>query len=205
MATLVGWSYALNWLTYSVPAIERLVSPPAVPVVRDGRLLLRNMRAEFLTEEELMRQLRLEGVEDVSEVKVATVEADGALSVTKKEGGVAPVTVFSTAPVRMRPYIARLPLASARIACSSAVLTCGGGWRRQASRPGSGSGKPPASAAMRSRRCSCSVHVRWGRRSGPSRTVQAGLDRRQLAAGLLVRTDVKGMPRGRCDDLALGH
>ncbi len=55
VATLIGWSYLLNWLTYTVPAIDRLVSPRALPVVRDGRLLRRNMRAEFLTEEELQR------------------------------------------------------------------------------------------------------------------------------------------------------
>ena len=87
VATLVGWSYVLNWLTYAVPGVERLVSPPAVPVVRDGRLLRRNMRAEFLTEEELLRQLHLEGIEDVGEVKEARIEADGSLSVIKRETG----------------------------------------------------------------------------------------------------------------------
>jgi uncharacterized membrane protein YcaP (DUF421 family) len=87
VATLVGWSYVLNWLTYAVPATERWVSPPAHPVVCNGRLLRRNMRAEFLTEEELLRQLHLEGIEDVSEVKEARIEADGSLSVTKREAG----------------------------------------------------------------------------------------------------------------------
>ena len=87
VATLIGWSYILNWLTYAVPAIDRLVSPRALPVVRDGRLLRRNMRAEFLTEEELVRQLRLEGVEDLGEVKAAYVEGDGSLSVTKHQEG----------------------------------------------------------------------------------------------------------------------
>ena len=87
VATLLGWSYVLNWLTYTVPAIDRLVSPRALPVVRDGQLLRRNMRAEFLTEEELVRQLREDGVEDLSEVKVAYVEGDGSLSVTKHVQG----------------------------------------------------------------------------------------------------------------------
>ena len=87
VATLFGWSYFLNWLTYTVPATEWLVSRRALPVVRDGRLLRRNMRAEFLTEEELVRQLREDGVEDLGEVKAAYVEADGSLSVTKHEEG----------------------------------------------------------------------------------------------------------------------
>lgn len=85
VVTLIGWSYILNWLTYAVPAIERLVSAPPLPGVRDGRLVRRNMQAEFLTEDELMRQLRIEGVEHLSEVKAAYVEADGSLSVTKRK------------------------------------------------------------------------------------------------------------------------
>ena len=88
-ATLIGWTHALNWLTYAVPAIDRLVSPRALPVVRDGRLLRRNMRAELITEEGLLRQLRLEGVEELAEVKVAYVEGDGEISVTlhKQDSG----------------------------------------------------------------------------------------------------------------------
>jgi uncharacterized membrane protein YcaP (DUF421 family) len=85
VATLIGWSYVLNWLTYTVPVIERWVSPPALSVVRDGQLLRRNLRAEFLTEEELVRQLREDGVKDLSELKHARFEADGSLSVTKHE------------------------------------------------------------------------------------------------------------------------
>ena len=84
VATLIGWSYALNWLTYAVPAVERLISPPARPLVRDGRLLRRNLRAALITERELMRQLRLEGVAELGLVKLATLESDGTLSVVKR-------------------------------------------------------------------------------------------------------------------------
>ncbi len=83
--TLIGWSYVLNWITYKVPAIEKLVSPSALPVVRDGRLLRRNMRAEYLTEEELLGQMRLEGIEDPSQVKAAYVESEGTISFVKRE------------------------------------------------------------------------------------------------------------------------
>lgn len=81
VATLFWWTTALNWLTYAVPAIERLLSPSLLPVVSGGRLLRRNMRTEFLTEAELTQQLRLKGIEDLSEVKAAFVESDGSLSV----------------------------------------------------------------------------------------------------------------------------
>lgn len=81
IATLMGWNYAMNALSYHVRIIERLTSSPPLLVVRDGRLLRRNMRREFLTEEELMGHLREQGIEDVKDVKAAYVEGEGHLSV----------------------------------------------------------------------------------------------------------------------------
>jgi len=43
------------------------------------------MRAELITFEELMAQLREQGVEDCAEVKAAYVEADGSISVLRYE------------------------------------------------------------------------------------------------------------------------
>jgi uncharacterized membrane protein YcaP (DUF421 family) len=81
IATLIGWTYLLNLLSYQVPLIERLVSAPPLQVVRDGRLLRRNMRSEFLTEEELMTHLRKEGIDDLKSVKAAYIEGEGKFTV----------------------------------------------------------------------------------------------------------------------------
>jgi uncharacterized membrane protein YcaP (DUF421 family) len=78
---LMGWNWLINDLSYRVPAIERLVSSPPMPVVRNGILLRRNMRREYLTEEELMSHLRMEGIDTLEDVKSATIEGDGRLSV----------------------------------------------------------------------------------------------------------------------------
>lgn len=88
IATLMGWNYLLNFLSFHVPFIERLVSAPPLQVVRDGQLLRRNMRREFLTEEELMNHLRQQGVEEIKDVKAAYVEAEGKITVIchKREG-----------------------------------------------------------------------------------------------------------------------
>ena len=86
VVTLMGWNYLLNSLSYSVPLIERLVSPPPLQVIRNGRLLVRNMRREFLTEQELLGHLREQGVEALTEVKAAYVEGDGAISVITHKG-----------------------------------------------------------------------------------------------------------------------
>ncbi len=79
----MGWNYVLNSLSFRLPAVERLLSPPPLPVVKDGKLLLRNMRREFLTRDELRTCLREHGVDDVAEVKIAYVEGDGSISVIK--------------------------------------------------------------------------------------------------------------------------
>lgn len=81
VATIVFWAWTLDWLGYRVPAIQRLVHPPPLPLIKDGRLLRRNMRRELITDDELMSQLRLHGVSDPSDVVAAYMEGDGRISV----------------------------------------------------------------------------------------------------------------------------
>jgi uncharacterized membrane protein YcaP (DUF421 family) len=81
VGTLMGWSYALEWLGYHFPAIQRLLEPPPLPLIRNGKLLRRNLRQELITEEELRSQLRQQGVEDFSQVKLSYIEPDGGISV----------------------------------------------------------------------------------------------------------------------------
>ena len=85
IATLMGWNYLINVLSYRVPLIERLVSSPPLQVIRDGELLHRNMRREYVTEEELMTHLRREGIDDPKEVKSAFIEGKGRISVVKRK------------------------------------------------------------------------------------------------------------------------
>jgi len=83
--TLVFWSYALNWLGYRYRPIAWLLTPRPLPVVRDGRMLRRNMRRELITDDELMSQLRLQGVDDIAGVREASVEGDGRVSVITRD------------------------------------------------------------------------------------------------------------------------
>ena len=69
LGTIVFWRWAINWLGYRVRAFERLLHPAPMPPVRGGRLLRRNMERELVTEEELMSQLRLQGVDDLAAVR----------------------------------------------------------------------------------------------------------------------------------------
>lgn len=81
VGVILFWSYALNWLGFHVRMVEKLVQPPPLPLVKDGRLLYRNMRRELITEQELTSQLRLHGVDDLAQVRLAQMEGDGRISV----------------------------------------------------------------------------------------------------------------------------
>ena len=79
LGTLAFWNAAMNYLTFRWPVARRLLEAPTLELVRDGRVLRRNLRREWITMDELMSQLRAKGIEDVTRVKLAVLEADGEL------------------------------------------------------------------------------------------------------------------------------
>jgi uncharacterized membrane protein YcaP (DUF421 family) len=85
VATIVFWSGAIDWLGYHVPPFERIVHPAPVTIIENGKLNVRNMRAELITTEELMTQLRLQGIEDVGLVSRAQIEGNGELSILRTD------------------------------------------------------------------------------------------------------------------------
>ncbi|MCK9620273.1 MAG: DUF421 domain-containing protein [Methylobacter sp.] len=85
VATIIFWNFALDWLSYKSPIFQRLIEPPPLLLVKNGQLLRRNMRKELVTDEELMVQLREQGVSDISNVKEAYMESDGHISVVENK------------------------------------------------------------------------------------------------------------------------
>ncbi len=51
-ATILFWNLALDWMDFRFPRLQRLLRPPALPLVRDGQLLRRHMRQELVTVDE---------------------------------------------------------------------------------------------------------------------------------------------------------
>ncbi len=83
--TIVLWNLFLNWISYRFKPLERLLSPAPLPLVKNGKMNRRNMRQEFITEEELMSQLRQQGIAELEQIKEACLEANGELSVIKSD------------------------------------------------------------------------------------------------------------------------
>ena len=85
VGTIIFWSYAFDWLSFKLPWFSRLIEPPPLPLVKDGKLLRRNMRKELITEDELMSQLREQGLDSLEKVKAAYMESEGQFSVIQYE------------------------------------------------------------------------------------------------------------------------
>lgn len=81
VATIIFWSYAIDWLGYHYRPIQRFVHPGPLELVRDGRIVYRNMRRELITKGELMTQIREQGIDNLESVKAAYMEGDGQISV----------------------------------------------------------------------------------------------------------------------------
>lgn len=86
VATLIGWNVLLDWVSFRFEVFRRFADPPPLLLVKEGRMLKRNMRKEFLTEDELWSKLREQGVDSLEAVREAYVESDGQISVIKQPG-----------------------------------------------------------------------------------------------------------------------
>jgi uncharacterized membrane protein YcaP (DUF421 family) len=84
--TLVGWNWLFDWAAYRWKAVRRFVEPPALVLVRRGRIVGRNLRSENLTVAELLAGLRGHGIDKLDDVKIARLEPDGGISVIRRDG-----------------------------------------------------------------------------------------------------------------------
>ena len=85
VATLAGWNYVLDWMSFHFLGLRRLIQPPPLAVIRNGKMQRKAMRQELITVEELQSKLREQGIENLDEIKIAYLEEDGEISVLRHE------------------------------------------------------------------------------------------------------------------------
>ena len=83
VTTIIGWNYTIDYLAYRSRFVYWLLHPPALLLIRNGQVQRRNLRAEMITTEDLLQQLRQQGIDDVKDVKGCFLESDGRISVIK--------------------------------------------------------------------------------------------------------------------------
>jgi uncharacterized membrane protein YcaP (DUF421 family) len=85
VATIAGWSIAIDAAAYRWRWAARLARPRPVALVRNGQVQHRHMRRELITADELGYELRQRGVSGLSEVKDVYMEPDGQISVIRRD------------------------------------------------------------------------------------------------------------------------
>ena len=80
VATILFWDYIIDWLDHRFPALHINAAAPVL-LVRDGRMIQRNMEREKVTEEDLMSHLREHGIDNLRAVRKVYAEGDGSISV----------------------------------------------------------------------------------------------------------------------------
>jgi uncharacterized membrane protein YcaP (DUF421 family) len=85
IVVIAAAKYFTSWLSYSNPRLNKIIDGTPTVLVRNGNLQPKGLSHELMNQKEVMAALRLEGVSDMREVKLATMEVDGLVSVIKKE------------------------------------------------------------------------------------------------------------------------
>jgi len=84
VATILFWNFMIEAMEYYFKPLRRFLKAQPLLIVKDGAEVRQNMRKQLISHEELMEQLREQGIEDISEVRSAYLEDDGNISVLKK-------------------------------------------------------------------------------------------------------------------------
>lgn len=79
------WHVVNSWASFKSEFIDKLTGAPPTVLVKDGQIQRKNLAKERLNQEELLSELRMMGVDDVKEVKQATLEPNGKISVLQEE------------------------------------------------------------------------------------------------------------------------
>jgi len=79
-ALLIGLQFSITWLSVRSPTISQLVKAQPTLLVYQGQYLHHAMRAERVTESEILTSLRERGIGTLAEAAAVVLENDGTLN-----------------------------------------------------------------------------------------------------------------------------
>lgn len=79
------WHYMNSWATFRSKWLDELTEGKPRVVVSHGQIDREALAAERLSEDELWSNLRIQGIDDLQEIKEARLETSGAISVIKED------------------------------------------------------------------------------------------------------------------------
>src|SRR5436189_5857536 len=66
--TIVLWDFFFDWLGFRSAFWERILQPKPLLMIDDGKVIKKNLDQEFINEEELLAQLREQGIDGFHQV-----------------------------------------------------------------------------------------------------------------------------------------
>ena len=81
ISTIVLWDWFFDWLGFRSPFWGRILEPQPLLLIENGRVIKKHLDQELIKEEELLAQLREQGIEEVGSVKKCYLESNGHFSV----------------------------------------------------------------------------------------------------------------------------
>jgi uncharacterized membrane protein YcaP (DUF421 family) len=84
VGTIVFWSVMLNFFSFKSKTAEKVLKPRKLLLINKGRFIKNNMESELITKDELMSEVRMQGISNIREVEKAYIEPDGSISIIKK-------------------------------------------------------------------------------------------------------------------------
>ena len=84
-ATLLVINFAVGEATYRWRWFERLVQGRPLPLVRNGKLVMQNLKRERITVAELRSALRKQNIDGIASCKRAVLESDGTLTAVRDD------------------------------------------------------------------------------------------------------------------------
>jgi len=81
ITTIVLWDWFFDWLGFKSPFWARILQPSPLLLIENGKVIKDNLDQEFINEEELMAQLREQGIGKIDLVKKCYLESNGHFSV----------------------------------------------------------------------------------------------------------------------------
>jgi uncharacterized membrane protein YcaP (DUF421 family) len=81
ISAVAVWHLVNSWASFRSEIIDKLTGAPPTVMVKNGQIQRKNLAKERLSEGELFSELRMMGVDEIQEVKQATLEPNGSVSV----------------------------------------------------------------------------------------------------------------------------
>lgn len=80
ITTILVLDYLASYIAIKMPILQSIILAKGVLIIKDGKILTKNLRKQNISKDEIFERLRLHGIEYVGQVKYGILENSGKIS-----------------------------------------------------------------------------------------------------------------------------